>query len=96
MGLMDVGLWYLNNIDFKVFYIYVYKNYYDKYYILDEEFGLFFCKIFGDDGWVFEFWICVSFGCNFWCKRNVFVESLFLFFCKIVNLYIGYFFKIFF
>lgn len=73
MGLMDVGLWYLNNIDFKAFHIYVHKNYHDKHHIPDEESGPPSCKTPGDDGWVFEFWIRVSFGCNFWCKRNAFV-----------------------
>lgn len=94
MGLMDVGLWYLNNIDFKTFYIYVHKNYHDKHHIPDEESGPPSCKTPGNDGWVFEFWIRVSFGCNFWCKRNAFVESPLLFFCKTVNLYTGHLFKI--
>lgn len=94
MGLMDVGLWYLNNIDFKAFHIYVHKNYHDKHHIPDEESGPPSCKTPGNDGWVFEFWIRVSFGCNFWCKRNAFVESPLLFFCKTVNLYTGHLFKI--
>lgn len=94
MELMDVGLWYLNNIDFKTFHIYVHKNYHDKHHIPDEESGPPSCKTPGNDGWVFEFWIRVSFGCNFWCKRNAFVESPLLFFCKTVNLYTGHLFKI--
>lgn len=50
MGLMDVGLWNLNNIDFKAFHIYVHKNYHDKHHIPDEESGPPSCKTPGDDG----------------------------------------------
>lgn len=79
---------------FKTFHIYVHKNYHDKHHIPDEESGPPSCKTPGNDGWVFEFWIRISFGCNFWCKRNAFVESPLLFFCKTVNLYTGHLFKI--
>lgn len=96
IGLMDVGFWYFDNIDFETFdiYLHVHVYYHDEHHIPDEESSPPSCKTSGNDSWILKFGIRVSFGCNFWCKRNAFVQSPLLFFCETVNLYTGHLFKV--